>query len=415
MSEVRILTPMDFEPLARIFADAYPGLKIVSKEDQARLAERALKLHQEEPTAQFHGLFREDLLQGIMCLFDFSMNFLQCRIPAGGVGQVAVALPHKKEHVAKEMILYFLRHYRERGTPFVALYPFRPDFYRKMGFGYGTKINQYRLKPSALPKGPSKDHVRYLTEADRQALVTCYQRFADRTHGMMDKSEREATRLFSAPKHRLVAYERDGKIQGYMVFVFQEGESFIVNDIEIKELIYENVEALTELLTFLHSQADQIRLVIVNTQDEYFHFLPVDPRNGSQRLIPDVYHETNAQGVGLMYRVVDVPRIFELLRERDFGGQTCTLELDVVDTFLPENNDSTLLRFEGGRVQRLDSGQYDVQVRLDVAELSSLLAGTVDFYSLFRYGLAEISDSAYVDRLSRIFAVARKPMCTTSF
>jgi predicted acetyltransferase len=415
MSEVRILTPEDFEPLARVFGDAYPGLKIVSEEDRTRLAERALKLHQEEPTAQFHGLFRAGQLQGIMCLFDFTMNFLQSRIPAGGVGQIAVALLHKKEHVAKEMILHFLHHYRDRGTPLVALYPFRPDFYRQMGFGYGTKINQYRIKPSALPKGPSKNRVRYLTDQDRQELVACYQRFADRTHGMMDKSEREVTRLFSAPRHRIVGYEQDGKIQGYMVFVFQEGESFIVNDIEIKEMIYENVQAITELLTFLHSQADQIRLVIVNTQDEYFHFLPSDPRNGSQRLIPDVYHETNTQGVGLMYRVVDTPRIFDLLCERDFGGQTCTLELAVVDTFLPENHGSILLRFEGGRVRRLEAGEHDVRVRLDVAEFSSLLAGTVDFYSLFCYGLAEISDLAYVDTVSRIFAVARKPMCTTSF
>ena len=87
----------------------------------------------------------------------------------------------------------------------------------------------------------------------------------------------------------------------------------------------------------------------------------------------------------------------------------------MVDTFLPENHGSTLLRFEGGHVRRLDAGARDVCVRLDIAEFSSLLAGTVDFYSLYRYGLAEISDVCYVDTLSRIFAVARKPMCTTSF
>ncbi len=415
MTEIRMLQPDDFEPLARIFGDAYPGLKIVSEEDRVRLAERALKLHQEEPTAEFHGLFRQDQLQGIMCFFDFSMNFLQAQIPAGGVGQVAVALTHKKEHVAKEMILYFLRHYRDRGTPLVALYPFRPDFYSNMGFGYGTKINQYRVKPSALPKGPSRAHIRYLTEADRQSLVACYQRFVNKTHGMMQKSEREVTRIFSSPQHRVVGYDKHGEIRGYMVFTFEVGESFILNDIQIKELIYENAESLAELLTFLHSQADQIRSVIINTQDEYFHFVPGDPRNGSQRLIPDVYHQTNAQGIGLMYRVIDVPHIFELLHKRDFGGQSCTLKLTVRDTFLPENDGSTLLRFEDGRALRIDRGEPDVQIRLNVAEFSSLLAGSVDFFSLFQYGLVEISDSAYIDTVNRLFAVARKPMCTTSF
>ena len=232
---------------------------------------------------------------------------------------------------------------------------------------------------------------------------------------MMDKSESETRRLFANPQHRLVGYEKDGAILGYLVFSFETGETFILNDIQIKELVYENVEALSELMTFLHSQADQIRHIFINTQDEYFHYLLLDPRNGSQRLIPDVYHESNAQGVGLMYRVLDVPRIFALLHERDFGRQTCTLELDIVDSFLPENAGPMLLRFEGGRVQRVAGGEHDVSLRLDIAEFSSLLAGSVDLYSLFRYGLAEISDPAYVHTINRIFAVEQKPICTTPF
>jgi predicted acetyltransferase len=415
MTEIRTLMPEDFDPAARIFADAYPAFKIATEEDRMRFSERTLKLQEEEPTVQFHGLLLDSQLQGMMCFYDFSMNFLRARIPAGGVGQVAVALPHKKEHVAKGMMLYFLRHYRDRATPLVALYPFRPDFYRKMGFGYGTKMNQYRIRPSALPKGPSKAHIRYLTEADRQGLVACYRRYVDRTHGMMEKSEREVQRLFGAPRHRIIGYEKDGEIQGYIVFTFEEGESFILNDIQVQELIYENVQALSELLTFLHTQADQIRYIILNTQDEYFHYLFLDPRNDSQRLIPDVYHETNTQGVGLMYRVIDVPGIFDLLHERNFGGQTCTLELDIIDSFLPENAGSTMLRFERGRARRMDGGELNVSLRLDIAEFSSLLAGSVDFHSLYRYGLVEISDPAYVHTVNRIFAVEQKPMCTTSF
>jgi predicted acetyltransferase len=63
----------------------------------------------------------------------------------------------------------------------------------------------------------------------------------------------------------------------------------------------------------------------------------------------------------------------------------------------------------------MDAGEYDVSLRLDIAEFSSLLAGSVDFSSLFRYGLVEISDPAYVNTINRIFAVEQKPMCTTSF
>ncbi len=284
-----------------------------------------------------------------------------------------------------------------------------------MGFGYGTKMDQYRLKPTAFPKGPSREHLRYLAREDRDALVACYRRVAARTHGMMDKTAREARRIFEHADHRVVGYLQDGQVRGYLMFTFELGEHFVVNDLHVQEWIYETPDALAELMTFLHTQADQIRTVIVETQDEFLHHLLVDPRNGSDRLIPSVYHETNAQGAGLMYRVVDVAAIFDLLAERDFGGQSCTLKLTIADSFLAENDGSTLLRFEQGQVQRLEGGTPEVEVRLDIANLSSLLAGTVSFSSLHRYGLAEISDAAYVETVSRIFAVEQKPVCTTAF
>jgi predicted acetyltransferase len=237
---------------------------------------------------------------------------------------------------------------------------------------------------------------------------------------MIDKTEREMQRLFGNPEHRIAGCEIEGEIRGYLVFTFQQGESFISNDLSVKEFIYKDREALSELLTFLHSQHDQIRHVIVNTQDEYFHHLLLDPRNGAAQLIPDVYHQTNAQGVGLMYRIVDVPGIFDRLAERDLAvsvsrAQKCALRLTIADSFLPENAGSLLLELEDGRLRRVETGNHDIEVHLDIADLSSLLAGTVDFKSLQRYGLAELSDSGWVEVVDGIFAVPQKPMCTTSF
>lgn len=415
MSEIRILAADDFAAAARIFAEAYPGMKIVSAEDREELAGRFRRFHSEDPTANFHGLFRDGELLGIMVLYAFEMNFLGARVPVGGVGQVAVALSHKKEHVCKEMIRYFLRHCRERGMPFAALYPFRPDFYRKMGFGYGPKMSQYRVRPSAFPRGPSNAGVHLLTEEDRDAVTNCYNRFAGHTHGMMLKTERELRRLFGRAEHRLVGYKEAGEIRGYLVYTWEQGETFIVNDLHIKEFIYETREALSALCTYLHIQDDQVRYVIIDTQDEDFFHLLRDPRNDSGRLIPDVYHETNEQGVGLMYRVTDVAGMFEQLGRRDFGGLTCTVKLTVSDSFLPENAGTTLLRLEKGHLRLVEDTEHHVQVSLAIEDFSSLLAGTARFQSLYHYGLAEISDDSYTATVDRIFAVEQKPVCTTSF
>jgi hypothetical protein len=57
----------------------------------------------------------------------------------------------------------------------------------------------------------------------------------------------------------------------------------------------------------------------------------------------------------------------------------------------------------------------DVAVHLDVSEFSSLLVGAVSFGALHRYGLADISDAAYIEVVERIFGVAHPPICTTPF
>jgi predicted acetyltransferase len=415
VSEIRALYAEDFDAFADIAVNAYPGWRLSSQEERERARQRLLKTHKEEPTVTAYGLFRDGRLQGGMFLYDFEMNFLGVRIPAGGVGHIAVDLVHKKENVAKEMITYFLRHYRQRGAPVVLLYAFRPDFYKAMGFGYGTKMNQYRVAPDALPRGPSKAHVRFLENSDKQALLDCYNRFMDTTHGMMAKSEQEITRLMTSPEYRIVGYEKDGRVSGYVVFTFKHGESFLLNDLVVREFVYENSAALSELLTFLHTQADQVRHIFFNTQDEAFHHLLLDPRDGSSELIPSVYHESNLQGVGLVYRVIDVPAMFRMLGGRNFGGQTCRLKLTVRDSFLPENAGSTLLSFERGDMRIQDEYSYDVELGLDIAEFSSLLVGAVNFRSLYSYGLADLSDPGYVKVVDRIFAVLDKPMCTTPF
>jgi predicted acetyltransferase len=217
-----------------------------------------------------------------------------------------------------------------------------------MGFGYGPKMSQYRVDPAAFPKGPTKEHVRYLGPDDKQAIADCYNRFTDRHHSMMYKTEREMRSMFRRQENQIVGVELDGQLQGYLVYTFEQGDDFITDDMHIQEWIYETPEALSELSTFLHTQADQVRRVIVDTHDEDFHHLLLDPRDGSGNLIPSVYRQSNAQGVGLMCRVIDVPGMFDLLREHNFGAQTCTLKLTIADNLSPENAGSTLLRFEGG-------------------------------------------------------------------
>ncbi|MBU7013917.1 MAG: GNAT family N-acetyltransferase [Theionarchaea archaeon] len=413
---IQLIPEKDLHDFITIVANAYPRMKLSTPEERDRTRSLLLKLQNEEPTTHIYGFYEDGTLRGGMILYDFTMTMFSVPVLVGGVGLVAVDLIHKREKVCKEMISFFLDYYKKKGSFLTSLYPFRPDFYKEMGFGFGTKMHQYRLHPEQLP-ARTKEHIHFLSKKDTAALVDCYNRYAATTHGMMKlTSERKVERIMEDPLTRIVGYKTGNSIQGYLVFMFKEAETenFVINDIRVREFIYETTEAFWELLTFLHSQKDQIRYCMINTQDEYFHHVLDDPRYGEDMLMPHIYHETDRDGIGLMYRIIDVKRAFEVLKDHNFGGIDCRLRIDIQDGFFPENQGSYIVHFEEG-IPQLGRNDFEVSIHLKISDFTSLIMGIVPFDRLCTYGLAEISDSGYVDVVTRLFAWAEKPVCTTEF
>src|SRR5258708_34829556 len=182
-----------------IVANAYPGFGLHAGAERLRFVERMRAQQAADPSAGYFGLSRDGQLLGGMRLFDFQMTLLSAHVLAGGVGLVAVDLLHKKEHVARDLIAWFLAHYRARGAPIAILYPFRPDFYKQMGFGYGTKMSRYRFLPASLPATGDRSRVGALSAQDAEQARACYDRFASRRHGMIRKTDAAAPRMFADP------------------------------------------------------------------------------------------------------------------------------------------------------------------------------------------------------------------------
>jgi len=417
MRVIRKLGVAELDPISLIMGRAYPGGRNFTTEGQKQLKERLARSMAEETHAAFYGLFQDQELQGVAKFYDFQMNVHGRLLPAGGVGSVAVDLLHKKEKVAKELITHFLRHYREKGVWLTMLYPFRPDFYRKMGFGAGTPMHLYAFKPESIRILADKRHLVNLGEDEREEWLQCYQRIARQTHGMLERTAYESRLLFANPEHLIAGCRIEGSLRGYIIYTFKpvSDSHFLANNLVIKEMGWENTGALHELLAFLRSQSDQVNRIILPTQDEAFYFLLDDPRNDSAALIPSVYHESFTAGIGLMYRVVDVKQAFRQLAWRDFGSQTCRLKLIVRDSFLPENNGSTVLHVRDGRVEVVEDGDWEAEAEMDIADFSSLLLGAVRFKHLRQYGLVNLSNPAFEACLDALFRTEEKPRCVTPF
>lgn len=412
MYSIKKLDSTQITDLAKIRVNAYPAIPLpLEKHVEIMITQN------EYDFINFYGLYNEESIIGGMRLHDFKMNLLNEKIFAGGVGGVAVDLLYKKEKVALDLIKFFIYHYKERGASMALLYPFRPDFYKKMGFGFGTSINQSTIKPCDLPKGTSKKNISFLSKADAEEMCKFYNSIAHKTNGLIEKCPKEFETLFNTETTKIIGYKEGNTILGYLIFYFRKGEngSFLINDIFVSQMLFENSEVFLELMTFLNSQNDQIRYIVINTQDENFRFALNDPRNNSDRLLVSVYHECSTQGTGIMYRVINTTKLFQDLKAHNFNNISCKLKLSILDTLIPENQGSYVVHFNNGNSSLVEKDVYDVELTIDIADFSSLITCAVDLKSLHKYGRVQLSDEGYLNTLNVLFSSDEKPLCMTDF
>ncbi len=417
MSEIRLLKKHEFEEFVNIVINAYPGVMEHTLEFRQKLINSYIDIQKNVDTVDFYGLFREGKLVGGMRLHLFNCTFRGNMIKVGGIGSVAVDLLHKKEKIAKELIEEFIRIFQEKNIPILSLYPFRPDFYLNMGFGYGTKMNQYQFSPLALPTSGDKRFIDYVKAVDGHLLLDCYNTFAENNHGMFFKEEHDIKKWFSDTSKRLVGFYKEGKIDSYLRFSFKKlsETNFCFNALVIDEWVYNSREGFLGICSFLHSQADQVDRIIFNTQDEFFYHVLSDPRNHTNEMLPSVYHESNTSGVGLMYRINDVKKILQNIEGPYLGDLSFAIKLNVHDCFVKEGSQTVYLHIEKGFLKVKEDSSFVVEVSINIADFSSLMMSSIDFQSLYRYGKINVSSEKYIPYISNLFSYHSKPICMTAF
>lgn len=407
----------DCVDLATILVHAYPGPSGITEESIHKAAQNLRNDPDAETHTPFYGAYREGKLLGALKLHEFTMSLRGAKIRVGGIAGVCVHFLHKKEKVSRDLIAFALEYYHSQGINITSLYPFQTGFYKNMGFGYGAMKHQYRIRPDAFPKGASKRKVEHLTSEDKPDLLACYQQYVQTKTGMFERQEIHFNEMFHAG-NTVVGVKQEGKLTGYLNFRFQRVKAEYPQkfDLAILEFVYHTPEALSELCTFLHSQSDQVNQVILNSQEEDFHYLFHNPTNGSFDSFNTTALECSVTAVGAMYRVLDLKDLLSKLTACDFGAITCKLKINVEDNFFKSSSSSIVIHFNNGTITDLrDDAEFEVSLSLDIANLSSLLIGAVGFSSLVTYGLATLSDPTYLITIHRLFAADHKPMNQSNF
>jgi predicted acetyltransferase len=400
--------------IARVYADAYPVMDIASADALAGYTER-MRATLERPGTRYAVAERDGAVVGAMRLYDYTMNVRGIDAAAGGVGAVAVSLAHKRGGIARAMIAWYLDFYREREAPFAILHPFRPDFYRALGFGYGTPVHRYGFRPAALRSDGARGTVRLLGEDDFDAIVACTERVRRTTNGAIARQPWALRQALGDPI-RFVGVEEAGAVRGLMLTAVKRGspETQNRNRLVVRDLIYEEPAHLAALLGYLRSQQDQFAEILLETQDPVMYLAADDPRDGSDRIIaPPGAHRVAETALGMMYRILDLERAFAHLGSAE---APLVLRVDVNDPFYAPTAQTMTFRFSpAGAPRRDDDADPDATLRIGIADLSSVLVGSLALRDLVRHRLASVEPISALAPLARAFAADEPPASTARF
>jgi len=415
---VRLLEPGDagtFATVARLEVDAYPVMRVEGAEGIARFAAR-LESIAGDPGVRVAVAEGDGAIAGAMLLYDFTMRVRERDAFAGGLGSVAVGLAHKRRGVARTMVRWYLEDFRARGAAFAVLHPFRPDFYRALGFGYGTPVRRYRFAPATLDARGARGTVRLLDPRDRDALIACDERVRARTNGLIAKAPARVDRLLAEPALRHAGVEEDGVLRGFVQTAVRLGADGTANanELLVRELAAESPAYEAALLGYLRSQQDQFARIVVESQDDALWLASADPRDGSDVLVAaPATHRVAELGLGVMYRVLDLERAFAHLGA---SAAPFALRVDSEDAFFPPTAAAPTFRFgPGGPPVRDDAARPDATLRAGIAELSSLLAGSLRLRDVLARRLAELEPLDALAHVARVLDAPSPPICTTRF
>ncbi len=414
--EIRKLTAADIESYLEVYLNAYPAFKELDEECTENFRQKFLFQLREDKDVETVGLFDDGVLLATMKIVKFDMNLYGKMQRAYGLMSLAVHPLHKKKGAALEMIRYIEAYTREHGGLVLLLLPFRFDFYKNMGYGYGTRLDEYTIRTSGLPVMRDMSGLAMLGQEDVDEVLACYRAFAERNHGCLDKYDEEARDMRADTQVRRIGYRKDGKLVGYVAYRYVDGSevNFTINRILVEEMIYEDGACLRKLLGYLALQADLAQTITLRTGEPDFLHLLENPADINDNYIPFGCLQTNVEALGTMFKVMDPAAFVAATSYRPCGGQEITVAFTYTD-MMDKEEKTFAVKAGGGTWKIADAAAADLAITCTQAEMSSILLGSAGIAALHRLGAIEVSDASKVPAADLAFYAPQRPFTNNDY
>ncbi|MBF4460935.1 MULTISPECIES: GNAT family N-acetyltransferase [unclassified Rathayibacter] len=329
-------------------------------------------------------------------------------LPAHLISQVTVRATHRRRGILRAMITEDLRLARATGTPVAALTASEASIYRRFGFGRAALTHSIRVDtgPRFLLHVEPAGRVEVVSAAWLQPRIPeVFAAFHASTPGSITRQSRAQDRSVDAPLgertpgrdvRAAVHLDEAGALDGFVTYraVGPEGD----HTLEIIDLVAPGADASLGLWGFLAS----VDLASAITWD----MAPVDdPLIWALRDSRVV----QVQSVGdlIWLRILDVAAAFSA---RPWTADDALVVAVSDELGLADGRYRITTAGGTGRVERTDAA---ADVDLDVADLGSLLLGSVRPSVLARASLARLAVDP--ERADRFFAPIATPYCISYF
>lgn len=348
---------------------------------------------------------------------DLSLFLTGQLCPMMGIGGVAVA-PHKRgQKIARLMLEQALKNARSQQFPLSMLYPFQHGFYRQLGWAWVGMPYQYRVSTRHLPLYEERAFIQPHDPTHNSTLQAIYEQAATQHNGWLQRREWQWQSHFKLEAgEEVYRFVTAGECLGYVMIQFthlnppQQSLSVVV-----QEWVALTVEAYRGIVGFLAALRDQVQTVVWNTnsKDPFPHLLKEqrqDPILTTSEFEFGLTHRFGEVGGGFMWRLVDLPRSFQL-RPVNLGAPFA-LTFHVIDPILGEQ--ILPIEFSDGQMHVLETATSTV-VRMSIEHLTALFSGFRCSSDLYWTGEIELEgEGALLKQLDAAWQ-ASSPFCWDFF
>jgi predicted acetyltransferase len=400
---IRVRPAQDAEKraVAQLWNHAFPGERTV--EDRVRALEDG------KPYGGLEITFVAELrgrLVGAFRAYKMAESVNGVLMPMMGLASVAVSPDARRRGIGKVMCRQALLHARERGDYVSVLYPFRPDFYRSLGWGLVGELHSYRFRPEALSLDDNSLAVRMAGNGDHEGMAACYDRVARQSNGLILRSPYAWKHMLADANTHAVVFEQNG-IKGYAVITYGRGQSREERPLFVRELIAEHKSAYCGLWGWFSEQRDLWREIRYDARvEEFFAFRLSDPRPPGERNARTLWDPVARVIRGPMLRIVNVQ---EALAKRAYDPEIkLVLKLNLFDSELDDNRGECRVAFANGKAEigAWPGGAADVEMSTTMANLSQIFVGEITCTQAAQLGGSELKGKT--ELLDRVFATRER-------